>query len=147
MPEQAAEPARGPEKPGSSSPDASPDAGTEPKADARKAAKSHFDDRSDGEGEESRRSGDRQPATHEFLTMFGTLTSSVMVIGDGVRIGTVVGGDPYHATEKSGPVLNRGAGRTVSEIAELCIEPTGFDTLAEPIARHRLVLLGTVSNG
>lgn len=143
MPEQTGEPSKEPEQSGSRSttdPDARPDAKTDAKAEAKKAAKSDFDEHMDGEGENI---GDRQRAFHDVLTMYGSRTSGVVVVGDGVQIGNIVGGDSFHADEKSGPVLNAVAARTVSETARVYVEPTGFDAIAEVITKHRFVLLGT----
>lgn len=122
--------------------DAPPPAG-EPKAQAPRTDAALFADTADGA--ESGSTDDRRQALDDALNRFGTRTSGVVIVGDGLHIGSVVGGNAFGGNqgEQAGPVLSEVSARRITELELIFVEPPGFAGMREPLGRHRLVLLGT----
>ena len=137
-PEDKAKPAE-PEQP------AAKPASAKPASAKPAAAKSHFDEQDGGEGrDDAATGGERSRALGDVLTMYGSQTSGVSVVGATVNISTLVGGDGFlHADDHDRPILNMFSDRMVAELSRLFVEPAGFSALGEPIGRDGLVLLGT----
>jgi hypothetical protein len=87
---------------------------------------------------------DRRQALDDALNRFGS-SSSVVIVGDGISIGNVVGGNAFggRAAEAAGPVLAEVGKRRITELELTFVEPPGYADLAEPLRRHRVLLLGT----
>ena len=88
---------------------------------------------------------DRRRALDDALNRFGTRTSGVVIIGDGLHIGNVVGGNAFGGQdgEQAGPVLSEVGARRIAELELTFVDPPGFAELGGPLRRHRLLLLGT----
>jgi hypothetical protein len=88
---------------------------------------------------------DRRQALDDALNRFGTRTSGVVIVGDGLHIGSVVGGNAFggRSGEQAGPVLSEVGARRLTELALTFVEPPGFAGLSEPLRRYRLLLLGS----
>lgn len=87
---------------------------------------------------------DRRHARSEALNRFGS-SSSVVIVGDGISIGSVVGGNAFggRVGEPAGPVLSEVGKRRIIDLELTFVEPPGYSELGEPLRRHRLLLLGT----
>ncbi|MFI5932216.1 hypothetical protein [Actinoplanes sp. NPDC051494] len=118
-----------------------------PAEDKKAEPTSHFGAQRAGAGtrDDAAAGGARRQAVDDAMSMFGSRTSGVVIIGDGVQVGTLIGGDQATGPggDQSGPILTEVTARTVVEIAAVYVEPDGFAELRGPLERHRLVLLGT----
>lgn len=88
---------------------------------------------------------DRRRALDDALNRFGTRTSGVVIVGDGLHIGNVVGGDTFGGQQSgpAGPVLSEVGARRIGELELTFVDPPGFADLSGPLRRYRVLLLGT----
>ncbi|MFG1607802.1 hypothetical protein [Actinoplanes sp. NPDC049265] len=118
---------------------------TDDAATAGKSTRSAFGEQAEGEKRGDNAARERSTALDEALSQFGTRTSGVMIVGDGIQINSVAGGDHYlnSGDDHDRPILNQLSDRMVTELGRVYVEPTGFAALADPVRRSGLVLLGT----
>jgi hypothetical protein len=112
---------------------------------AKAETKDHFAG-STGEGRNPAASAERRRALDDGLSAYGSRTSGVIIVGDGMTFnGGVIGGDSSGGVQsgQSGPVLTEITGRVIADLAQVYVEPGGYAELGRPLVRHRVLLLGT----
>lgn len=144
--DQGAGPPEEPPKPAGAEPqrDLPPDRpGDQPRPDATANA-SHFDE-PDQDADAVGTSADRRRTVADALTMFGTRTSGVVIVGDRLEFNApVTGGDYSAAGGRTTPHLEAVTDRSVAELADVYVAPVDFARAREPFANnHRLLLLGS----
>ncbi|WP_328475434.1 hypothetical protein OHA21_19175 [Actinoplanes sp. NBC_00393] len=109
------------------------------------STRSHFDEQTGGDNhDDAAAGGERSRALDDALSMYGSRTSGVSVVGATVQIGTVIGGDSLAVIDDvDRPILKVITERTVTELHRVYVEPAGFAALGEPVSRNGFVLLGT----